>query len=225
MSASRRRMIGKRSLSPGRPKNASLDGRILQATLRLLADTGYEGLSIEEVARRAGTAKTSIYRRWPTKDALTLAAVRHFLRHHDSGAVTGDDDTGSLRADLLARASRLATLLTPERIGVFAGLLLAIRTNPALAELVRAELVQREVSAIEPILKRAVARGDIANAVRPVLLPHVLPSLIFTRVLVLDRPADPAFVRHAIDELLLPLLDVRSGGTITPGTRSTRIRS
>src|SRR5690606_26037649 len=128
--------------SPGRPPDAALDAAILQATLALLAETGYERLSVEAVARRAGTAKTSVYRRWPTKEALVLAALRAYL---DRPASAGSRRAGgSLRADLLGHARQLAALLTRERAAVVAGLLLAMRTSPDLAAAVRAQLVEHE---------------------------------------------------------------------------------
>jgi AcrR family transcriptional regulator len=190
---------------PGRPQDEALDAAILGAALTLVAEVGYERMSIEEVARRASTAKTSVYRRWPTKGAMVLAAVRYYIRDPSGGeARAAADDTGSLRGDLLAHAKRLASLLTRERVSILAGLLLAMRTQPELAETVKGQIVQLEGSAVASILERAAARGERA-AVRPAAtLAMVLPSVLFTRMLVLDASLDDAFLRRLVDEVLVP---------------------
>jgi AcrR family transcriptional regulator len=61
---------------PGRPRRAEADAEILEAALAMLLAGGYRELSLDEVARRAGTAKSSIYRRWPSKAALAAEIVR-----------------------------------------------------------------------------------------------------------------------------------------------------
>jgi AcrR family transcriptional regulator len=191
--------------SPGRPQDQMLDAAILGAALKLVAEVGYERMSIEEVARRASTAKTSIYRRWPTKEAMVLAAVRFYIRdpsHLDARAAA--DDTGSLRGDLLAHGKRLATLLTRERVSILAGLLLAMRTQPELAETVKRQLVELEGSAVASILERAGRRGERASARPAGILAMVLPSVLFTRMLVLDAPLDDAFLARLVDEVLVP---------------------
>lgn len=192
---------------PGRPQDELLDAAILGAALKLVAEVGYERMSIEEVARRASTAKTSVYRRWPTKEALVLAAVRFYLREPSrQKPEAAAHDTGSLRGDLLAHAVSLAALLTRERVSVFAGLLLAMRTQPELAETVRGQLIQFETSAVASILQRAATRGEL-GADRPVnVLALVLPSVLFTRLLVLDEPLDDAFLTRLVDQVLVPVL-------------------
>lgn len=198
---------------PGRPPEIGLDEQILEATLALLAEVGYEGLRVEQVARRARTAKTSVYRRWPDRDALTVAAVRYYLEGSGDGVRRRTRaGTGTLRGDLLAHAEELVRMLTRERIGVLAGLLLAIRTRPDLAEMVRASLVQHEVSAMSRILEEAVARDELDASPRSPLVAHILPAVLFTRLFVLDQPPDQRFLCELVDELLLPLLRPRLRG-------------
>jgi AcrR family transcriptional regulator len=187
---------------PGRPQEASLDTSILGAALKELAEVGYERVSVEAVARRARTAKTSVYRRWPSKDALVLAAVAHVVR----AAGAPDTDTGSLRSDLLAHARHLGAMLTPERVAVFAGLLLAIRSNDALAAMLHDELVHGEILALTRIVDRAVTRGELPRRPLPTARLYVLPGVVFTRLFVLDQPLDDRFAEQLIDDVLLPLL-------------------
>jgi AcrR family transcriptional regulator len=192
--------------APGRPPVKALDAAILRATLEIVGEVGYEGLSIEAVARRAGTTKPSLYRRWPGKEALVLAALRSYvataLGPRESA---GTGHQSGLRAELLARARTLATAMTPDHLAVFAGVLLAIRSNQALAALVRQALVETESRAMAAVLARAAARGEIPAAqVSPTAL-HVLPAVLFLRLLVLDQPADEAFLTQLVDEVLMPL--------------------
>lgn len=182
-----------------------LDAAILGAALKLVAEVGYERMSIEEVARRAATAKTSVYRRWPTKEAMVLAAVRFYIRDPSGRkARAAADDTGSLRGDLLAHAKRLAALLTRERVSILAGLLLAMRTQPELAETVRGQLIQLEGDAVTSILERAARRGERAVRRPEATVAMVLPSVLFTRMLVLDAPLDDAFLARLVDEVIVP---------------------
>lgn len=196
---------------PGRPQDAALDDAIVKAALEMLAEVGYERLSIEEVARRAGTAKTSVYRRWPTKDLLTLEAVRRYLETI-AATLIGATRAHTLRADLIAHIERLTVVLTRERISVLAGLLLALRTNRDLAAMIRAALVQTEVGALREILDRAVARGEIAATRWSPLIFHLVPGVLFTRLFVLDEPMERTLAAQLVDDVLLPLVAGGSSG-------------
>jgi AcrR family transcriptional regulator len=196
---------------PGRPQDARLDDAIVKAALDTLAEVGYEGLSIEEVARRAGTAKTSVYRRWPTRDELTLDAVRQYL-NTIAATLARRAPAQSLRADLIAHIEGLTAVLTRERISVLAGLLLALRTNRELAAMIRAALVQTEVSALRAIVDRAVARHEIAPPRLAPLIFHLIPGVLFTRWFVLDEPMDRAMATELVDDVLLPLVAGESPG-------------
>jgi AcrR family transcriptional regulator len=158
-----------------------------------------------------------VYRRWPSKDALVLAALAHFVR----AAGAPDTDTGSLRSDLLAHARHLGGMLTRERVAVFAGLLLAIRSNDALAAMLHDELVHGEILALTRIVERAVARGELPQRPLPAARLYVLPGVVFTRLFVLDQPLDDRFAEQLIDDVLLPLLRTPPG----PDTAARRPRS
>jgi len=207
--------------SPGRPLDPALEESILVATLAELAESGYEGLGIERVAQRAGSAKTSIYRRWPDRETLVLAAVRHFLVHIPPARAHHGK---TLREDLLAHARYLASVLSRERVSVFAGLLLAMRTRRELAELVQEEFVGRQLAVMDALCRQAAARGEIAASSLTPALQHVLPGVLFTRLFVLDRPLDDEFLRRLVDEVLLPAL-ARKTPRNFPHTRQRRTGS
>ena len=82
--------------TPGRPRSSEADRAILQTALRLLVEQGYDAMSIEGVASAAGVGKTTIYRRYPSKRELIVAAVSSLA---DTFSVP--TESGDLRADLL----------------------------------------------------------------------------------------------------------------------------
>ena len=113
---------------PGRPRNASYDKTILEAALEILVEKGYTGFTIDGVAARTGVGRPTIYRRWPSKAALAIAAL-------DAGVpVTATPDTGCLREDLLAfQRDRVKRMNLPPHRSVVAGLVSESVADPALA--------------------------------------------------------------------------------------------
>src|SRR6202043_4009567 len=94
----------------GRPRDSPVARRALTAAWDLLSAGGYEGLNVDEVAERAAVAKTTLYRRWPTKDHLVTAVAAQML-----GEVP-IPDTGDLRRDLTEFAAALAASLNMVRM-------------------------------------------------------------------------------------------------------------
>jgi len=208
--------------APGRPLDAAVEDAILRAALQLLGEAGYGGLRIEEVARRAGAGKTSIYRRWATREELILAAVRHFLSETAArGARTVLAPAASLRDDLLAQARRLTAVLTPERAGIVAGLLLAMRSHPELAAIVRHALVAGEGGAMAGVLERAVSRGERRSSRVPGTVLQVLPGVLLLQVFVLGQHSDDRALARLVDDVMLPLLaEPPSPGRVRRSARS-----
>lgn len=205
---------------PGRPADQALTPAILKAALDELARVGFEAMSLERVARRAGTAKTSLYRRWPSRDALVADALGMFLAEHGPAGPEGGADHGSLRADLLAHADRLAQVLSPERAAVLAALLLAMRSNPAMGAIVRRRLVQETQDAMDAILRRAARRGELARRQVPETVRQILPSMLFTRLLVGGASTPASALASIVDDVLIPLLTAPRA----PASRGARRR-
>jgi AcrR family transcriptional regulator len=90
----------------GRPRDARIDSAVLGSTVDLLGETGYAGLSVDAIARRAGTSKPAIYRRWPSKAHLVHEAV------FPLSDATELPDTGSLASDVREMMRRTVTVLT-----------------------------------------------------------------------------------------------------------------
>jgi AcrR family transcriptional regulator len=164
--------------------------KILDATLHLLAERGYERLTIEGVAERAGVNKTTIYRWWPSKAALLGAALidAPLLRF----AVP---DTGSLHGDLEALIETLVELLTePASAPLAAAALGAAAQNPELAALVRAFFADRLAGEL-PIFTRATKRGELAAEADPMLIMDALAGAVWVRTLLRGLPIEKDFAK------------------------------
>ena len=96
---------------PGRPRRPDTDEKVLEATLDAFIEEGYAGMSVEGVAERVGVAKTTIYRRWPSKDELVLAAIRSLFEEWEV------PDSGDLEADLLTLVRQAHHTITRTQAG------------------------------------------------------------------------------------------------------------
>ena len=184
---------------------------ILAAVIRLLGETGYEAMTMDAVAAQAHASKATIYRRWPGKAELVRAAVDA----HIAGRVPADQDTGSLRGDLLAVLQAMRGHLTPEFMAMMSGLVHAMRTDRELAASLRSLIDQDAVA--EQIIGRAVRRGELPAAAEQSLarLVHEVIEAQLFRQLMMSAELDAAFARHLVDDIILPLL----AGTIArPGS-------
>jgi AcrR family transcriptional regulator len=180
---------------------------ILLATLELLADVGYDQLTMDAVAAHARCSKATIYRRWPGKAELVMAAVRR----HAARPAAAAPDTGSLRADLLAVLEVMRSSLTGQDAALILGLMIAMRRDPELAGAVRRQVLDSKRELFGAAIARAAARGDLPAETDHVLLAEISSAMLFSRLLVTGEPLDDAFVRHLLDAVLLPLLSHRPG--------------
>lgn len=186
---------------PIRRRGEELENAILDAVWKELSESGYGGLTYEGVAARARTSRAVLYRRWPTREQLVRAAVRHL------GARTPriDPDTGSLRGDVLAvlrnsNESRLGmwVVLSVQLAGFYA------ETGVTPSEL-RRELIGDGPTPFAVAVARAVERGEA----RPGLPERVLrvPFDLFRSeaILRLGRVPDEELV-SIVDDVFLPLV-------------------
>lgn len=170
---------------------------IIDATLTLVAERGYDGLTIEGVAERAGVNKTTIYRWWPSKAALLGAALVE-------GQLLGFrlPDTGSLRGDLEAITRTVLHLLTrPPTAQIAVAALGAASRNPDLAAHARGFFADRLVRE-RPIFERAVARGELLPGTDPMLLMDLLGGAIWLRVVLRQVPVEDDFVARVVDVVI-----------------------
>jgi AcrR family transcriptional regulator len=140
---------------PGRPRDPTIDGRVLEIARRHLAEHGYEGLSLAAVADEAGTTRPALYRRWPGKAELATAAIAA-LSTADTREATDDPYT-----DLIAELKAFRSGVTrPDGLSLV-GTMLQRGTDPELVRLYRERLVIPRRTRLRAILERAVDRGLI----------------------------------------------------------------
>ena len=183
---------------PGRPRDARRDEAILAATLGLLTDVGYQALTIERVAAKAGVGRPTIYRRWPSKPALVVAALVHSTR-----LAIPVRNTGSLRRDLIAIQRHQAALMSsPGTRRVTAGLVADLASDPELSEkYVHDYLVPRRDSVFE-VLRRGVDRGELDPTTDFAFVYELLIGPLFQRAVVWGQPLPPELAEQTVDVVL-----------------------
>lgn len=194
----------------GRPYDHSRDHEILVITLDALAENDYEHMTLDAIALRAKRAKTTLYRRWPSKVDLVVAAVQAVGRPPEADALP---DEGSLRDDLLAVIDS-PWLGGPERrASIFAGLMGAARSSAQLADTVRTTVTEPYAQLYLSLLCRALEQGRVAPAMRPKLplLAQVIPAMSDHRLGVTRQVAGRAFYVAVVDDVLLPALQHQNG--------------
>jgi AcrR family transcriptional regulator len=183
---------------PGRPRDPRLDNAIMQATIDLLGKCGYEALSMEGVASRAGTTKTAIYRRWPSKAALVADVFESRAKTNVVAPQTGD-----LRQDLLAHVSGVINALTAGPGGAAVlNMVAAARAHPDLAELLQQGWIRVRRRVVSSIFEAAAARGDIGPDVDVDLLSDLLIGPIYYRLLVTNEPVQPSLAPRLVDAVM-----------------------
>jgi AcrR family transcriptional regulator len=181
---------------PGRPRDARADEAIIDATLHLLGQGGIAGVSIEAVAATAGVGKATIYRRWPSKEALVLHAM---LLGTDQPPTP---DTGSLRGDLEAYLLDLVERIRAFRHqDVLPHLVGAASYDPTVRSAL-SDYTRARQAPMRAVLQRAAARGDLPLGTDHDVFTDAVLGAINYRRLMSAGPVDADFVRALIDTLL-----------------------
>ena len=181
---------------PGRPRSARSHQAIVRATLELLVEVGFERLTMEQVQRRAGVGKATIYRRWPSRASLLLDTA------HRMGLEPALVDTGSLRDDLVQIMAQLGTKLRDTAAGrILPGVIAEAAVNPEMRE-VLGRFIRDRRSRPRQAVQRGVDRGELPPDTDVELLLDVLGGTVFYREMVSGEPADEAFVERLVDRLL-----------------------
>jgi AcrR family transcriptional regulator len=191
----------------GRPVDASpwspREAEFLAVTLQLLQQNGYDRLTLDAVATTAQASKATVYRRWPTKAELVLAA---FIEGVRQSAVP--PDTGTLRGDLLGLGDIILEQ-THQHSGTLRAVLVEVSNNPALNEAMQHEFVDQRRALLRYVLQQAVNRGEIDGAAISDELWDVLPGYLIFRSIIQNRPPSTDTVRALVDEVLIPSLTRR----------------
>jgi AcrR family transcriptional regulator len=189
-----------------RRRGAALEAAVLQAAAEELAEVGYPGLTMDRVAARAGTSKNVIYRRWPNRTALSIAAWRSML----PGTPDDVPDAGTLRDDALAMLRRTNDRMAAPFGAVLRGLLAGMQDDPERLREIREQLGRIGVGPWLTILARAVTRGEADPAALTPRVATVAVDLLRNEYgLNGMTTADDGLLVEIVDEVYLPLVRPR----------------
>lgn len=185
--------------SPGRPRSERAHRAILDAALDLFVEQGYEAMSIEGVAARAGVGKTTIYRRWPSKQDLVIDAIDELI------LVVEPPDTGSLREDLVDLLTQLQVILTSSRAGeVFPRMMPHVAGGSPLGRAYLQRVIEPRFAMLRTTLGHAVERGEFPADADPELVRGLLvgPLLMWKLIGRLTRQGARERAEQIVDTLL-----------------------
>ncbi|MCU4186825.1 TetR/AcrR family transcriptional regulator [Acidiferrimicrobium sp. IK] len=186
---------------PGTRRGEARSNAILDAAIEVVAEVGYDRLTMDAVAQRAKASKATIYRHWPDKASLIVDAMRR------RSCIDADlPDTGTLAGDLEGMVRQFLLAMSGTDGPLMVGLLAASAKDPELGALMRSQTHDDKQRAVEAVLRRARHRGELGDSVTPDLVLDVLPGALFMRLFVLGQPPDEPFVRRLVDDILIPLL-------------------
>jgi AcrR family transcriptional regulator len=182
---------------PGRPRDPSVDRAILDATVRLLVEQGYDAMSLEGVASAAGVGKTTIYRRYPGKRELVVAAISSI-----AASLAPPADSGSARRDLYLFVRQTLDVLRRDGLGfaMIGTLFVKERSEPALIELFRGAIIRPRMQIGADIVSRGIERGEIRPDIAVDVAIQLIAGSFFARHLV-GRPDDDAWLESVFDAL------------------------
>lgn len=159
-----------------RPRSLRVDRAIRDATLELFAEGGIDGMSVDAVAARAGVGKAAIYRRWPSKEDMVLAAI---VDAFDEPVAA---DTGTVRGDLVGCAEDLHRLMTGDVTGgVFPPMAAELARGSRLGRAYARHVVGPRRELFVTALRRAVDRGEVPSGVDVDLAVDVLVGTLLVR--------------------------------------------
>lgn len=181
---------GRRARGPSKRVRAAA----IAATLAELADGGYSALSLERVARRAGVNKTTLYRRWGTREELVLEAMLERAGEHISVP-----DTGSLREDLLELArTAAANAATPEVAAMARAVAAESPRDSRLAE-ANGRFWAERLALDRVIVERAIERGEVRPGLDPSRVIEAVLGPIHLRLLLTGETVDGGFLEEIVD--------------------------
>jgi AcrR family transcriptional regulator len=184
-------------------RGGKLIDKVLEAAVEELAAKGYAATSFEDIAERAGVAKTTIYRRWPTKPELVLAALGCV-----AADVTSAGDTGSLRGDLVAMLRTFRDFAMTPRGGSLMRMMLSEGGAGEIAEVARKIRKSKEAFP-RAVITRAVKRGELPRGSDAKLILDLLFGGVQHYVIFISEPCTDRKIEQFVD---LVLVGAQNGG-------------
>lgn len=183
-------------LAPAAPRRT--ERAILEATRQLLVEGGVHGLTVEGVAARSGVAKTTIYRRWRSKEELALAVLIDMVDQ-----VAAVADLGDTRAELIAFVDGAVRILGSTLMGrVMQGLVSELAADAELAQAFRERVVARRVAEVRRVVERGITRGDLRPDADYELANELLFGPVYYRLLLSGEPLEPGLAERIVSAVL-----------------------
>ena len=182
---------------PGRPRSERAEHALLDATIEALGECGIDGVRCEDVAARAGVGKATLYRRWPGKEDLLIAAFA--AMKHPLPEARGE----SVREDLIALLTAVAADADDPRFAQqFALLHGAEERYPRLVARYKEQIVEPRRDSVRAVLRRGIETGEIQPGTDVEVAMLLLTGAVMARGKHDRTSAAPGFVERAVDELL-----------------------
>lgn len=186
--------------SPWSPREAEL----LAVTLQLLQEHGYDRLTVDAVASAARASKATVYRRWPSKAELVLAAFIEGVRQ-----IAVAPNTGTLRGDLV-KLGEVCCHQASQQASTIRAVMVEVSRHPALNDALQHQFLDQRKALMQHVLRQAVDRGEIAEGAITDELWDLLPGYLIFRAIVPDRPPTRRTVAALVDNFIMPGLTRRS---------------
>jgi AcrR family transcriptional regulator len=191
----------------GRRRGAELEEAVLDAAWAELLERGYPGLTLEGVARRAGTSRPVLYRRWPSRTALTTAALGRYMAQNPIVV----PDLGSVRDEIRLFLRQMSDRVRPDMVRLVFDMQRDLADEHSSLADMRAHLRAQAGGSdlMQTILVRAIDRGEIAAARLSPRIVSLPTDLARHEILMTFRPLSDEAIRQIVDEVFLPLASGR----------------
>jgi AcrR family transcriptional regulator len=185
--------------APTRPRvEGEREQEILDSTIDILAEVGYDRLTMDAVATRAKASKATLYRRWNGKAQLVIDALT------SQKEPMSLPDTGSLRGDLLGAFCGMGGLTDSHQMAILGSVITAISRDEEFAEAFRRDFIGPKKAMSTEMFRRAQERGEIRDDVDLELISAALPGVVLHRAFLLGDPPTPELIAQVVDQLILP---------------------
>lgn len=178
-----------------------LEHAIFDAVLEQLATVGYGGLTMEGVAACSHTGKASLYRRWPSKEALLVDAVGHRMPPVDDLP-----DTGTVRGDILLLLQRMATTLDSSTGCAMHNLLSSAARDGDVVRAITRRIIEPRQRMLLALLERGVERGEVRPGAATMMVAQTGPALVIYHYLTEGPPVSRETLAAIVDEVVVPIL-------------------
>jgi AcrR family transcriptional regulator len=183
----------------GRHLDSSRDPVLREAALAVLAEVGYDRLTMDAVAVRAAAAKTTIYRRWRDKAELVVDALNSLK------GVLEVPDTGSLRQDLCALAESVTSADGLFGAQMTIGMVSAVARDAGLRRVFQEKFLAPRMAGFRKVFEQAVARGEMPGGHDLDLLARLFPGLALQQLVMTGELPDARFAAQIMNEVVYPL--------------------